>query len=265
MSNESRKKVALGNLCYPPVGQIQVVDDALIDYIDISSVSNESKSITGYQTLRFSEAPSRARKPLKKDSILVSTVRPNLNAVALFDFETQNTPVASTGFCVLDCKEEVDPRFVFNFCKSQTFISDMVSQATGASYPAVSDKIVRTALIPEYSYKEQCVISSVLEKIAHIIDNRKKQLAALDDLIKARFVELFGDCRLNPKGWKTVPLGDIAEVGSSKRVFVEELKESGIPFYRGTEVGALAEGKRVIPELFITEDHYRNQSKIERL
>ena len=51
---------------------------------------------------------------------------------------------------------------------------------------------------------------------------------------------------------------EIAEVGSSKRVFVDELKDSGIPFYRGTEIGALAEGKTVVPELFITPDHYES-------
>lgn len=68
---------------------------------------------------------------------------------------------------------------------------------------------------------------------------------------------MFGDCLINPKGWKSKCLEDIAEVGSSKRVFIEELKESGIPFYRGTEVGALAEGKNVVPELFITEEHYK--------
>lgn len=45
-------------------------------------------------------------------------------------------------------------------------------------------------------------------------------------------------------------------MGSSRRVFVEELQKDGIPFYRGTEIGALAEGKRIIPELFITENHY---------
>lgn len=54
-------------------------------------------------------------------------------------------------------------------------------------------------------------------------------------------------------GSKTRP---IAYRGSSKRVFVEDLKESGIPFYRGTEIGALAEGKTVTPELFISKEHY---------
>ena len=51
---------------------------------------------------------------------------------------------------------------------------------------------------------------------------------------------------------------EIAEVGSSRRVFVEELKDEGIPFYRGTEVGALAEGMTITPELFITEEHYKD-------
>lgn len=52
-------------------------------------------------------------------------------------------------------------------------------------------------------------------------------------------------------------LEDIADVGSSKRVFVEELLPTGIPFYRGTEIGALAEGKTVIPDLHITKVHYK--------
>lgn len=51
-------------------------------------------------------------------------------------------------------------------------------------------------------------------------------------------------------------LDQIADVGSSKRVFVKDLKTEGIPFFRGTEVGALAEGLSVTPELFITKEHY---------
>ena len=69
---------------------------------------------------------------------------------------------------------------------------------------------------------------------------------------------MFGDIKLNSKNWKTVKLESIADVGSSKRVFVEELLPTGIPFYRGTEIGALAEGKLITPELYITKEHYKN-------
>ena len=203
-----RDRVTLGSLCYPASSQINLADETMIDYIDISSVNNASKCITGYQSFPFSESPSRARKSVRKNSIIISTVRPNLNAVALFEIETPNVPVVSTGFCVLDCKQDVDIRFVFNFCKSKSFVDQMVTQATGASYPAVSDKIIRSAILPSYSYEEQYLIGNTLESISCIINSRKKQLQQLDDLIKARFVEMFGDPEINSLGWPEANIGD---------------------------------------------------------
>ena len=185
--------IKLGDLCKSCAGQIKVEDGELIDYIDISSIDNEKKKLIGFQTMPFGESPSRARKVVKKGSILVSTVRPNLNAIAVLENDTPNISVASTGFCILDCKDDVDNRFVFNFCKSRKFIDDMVSKATGASYPAVSDKIIRSALVPNYTYEEQCNISKVLDSISDIIDKREAELFSLDELIKARFVEMFGE------------------------------------------------------------------------
>ena len=223
------KKIKLGDLCVPSAGQLKKDSDELIDYIDISSVDNETKKVTGYQTLLFEEAPSRARKTVKKGSILVSTVRPNLNAVAMLEEDTPNISVASTGFCVLDSKENVDNRFILNFCKSKTFINAMVAQATGASYPAVSDKIVRAALVPDYTYEEQCNISEVLDKVSNVIEKRKAELCSLDDLIKARFVEMFGDARKNPNKYDTVSFIDIVEymgdIGSNgaNKVVVDHL------------------------------------------
>ena len=187
------EKIKLGDLCISSAGQIKEDADTLIDYIDISSVDNKIKKVTGFQTMSFGEAPSRARKAVKKGSILVSTVRPNLNAVAILEDDTPNISVASTGFCILDCKENVDNRFVFNFCKSKPFIDDMVSQATGASYPAVSDKIVRAALVPKYTYEEQCNISEILDRVSNVIESKKVELSTLDDLIQARFIEMFDD------------------------------------------------------------------------
>ena len=63
------------------------------------------------------------------------------------------------------------------------------------------------------------------------------------------------------KGWKIMMLDRLANVGSSKRVFVKDLKVEGIPFFRGTEVGCLAEGKEITPELFITKEHYDELKK----
>ena len=135
-------------------------------------------------------------------------------------------------------------------------LENAASDAHGATMKHLTKPVFDA--LPFYlpPYEKQCEIAEVLDKVTSLISLRKQQLAKLDELVKARFVEMFGDCHHNPKGWQTKTVEDIAFVGSSKRVFVEELQTDGIPFYRGTEVGALAEKKAINPELFITEEHY---------
>lgn len=158
-------------------------------------------------------------------------------------------------FKVLD-KEQLRIRYFMYYLKSFHFKEQLTRQITGSAQLNYGPSHLKRMFMPLVPLEFQDELIEKLDRIQLIIQSRKKELQLLDDLVKARFVELFGDCRLNPKEWGTVALGDIAEVGSSKRVFVEELKETGIPFYRGTEVGAFAEGKFVIPELFITQEHY---------
>lgn len=126
-----------------------------------------------------------------------------------------------------------------------------------ATVKHLSAKELNKIKIPLPTLEEQRRIATVLDKLTDLIAKRQAQLDKLDELVKAHFVEMFGDCKTNPKGWPVCRLDEIAEVGSSKRVFVEELTDSGIPFFRGTEIGALAEGKSITPELFITESHYK--------
>jgi len=159
------------------------------------------------------------------------------------------------GFKNLICSDTIYNKFLYWFlvCKKDY----LNSLGRGATFKEISKGIVENIEVPLPSVDKQKKVSEQLDKISALISLRKKQLQKLDDLVKARFVEMFGDCRTNPMGWKTKALEDISEVGSSKRVFVEELQEKGIPFYRGTEIGALAEGKTISPELFITSEHYK--------
>lgn len=153
-------------------------------------------------------------------------------------------------------KVEVDKTYLMYALNGN--ISTIISKAHGGvGLQHITKKELDEIEIQMVSISRQKKIVEILEKISLLIFLRKQQLEKLDELIKARFVETFGDCKTNPKNWKTKVLEKIANVGSSKRVFVEELQDSGIPFYRGTEIGALAEKKTVKPELFITEEHYK--------
>lgn len=194
--------IKLKDLCEKEERFVAPNDDAHIDYVDISSVDNKSKSLTKYDTYIFAETPSRARKRVKHGDVIVSTVRPNLNAVARFNIQTPHTPIASTGFCVLRHKSDVDPIYIYFFCISPNFVRQMVAKATGASYPAVSDTIVREAKLPKHTAEKRVRIVSTLSKAKEIIEHRRAQLAKLDELVKCRFVEMFGDPIQNKQIYK---------------------------------------------------------------
>lgn len=214
--------VKLDELCDSKIERLSREKEGEIDYIDISSVDNKEKKITAFQTLSVVDAPSRAQQLLNMNDILVSTVRPNLNAVAVCDIESENIVVASTGYCVLRCKNNVDYRYVFHFCKSKKFISGLEKLATGASYPAVSNKDVRESLIPLFDFNIQKNISDALDKAQELIDKRKEQIAACDELIKSLFYHMFGDPIVNPQKWDIYILRDIAESRLGKMLDVKK-------------------------------------------
>lgn len=131
------------------------------------------------------------------------------------------------------------------------------SMGTGSTFKAVGKKVLNEFTVTLYPLPEQELIEGKMQAIMACIDTCDEIIGALDELVKSRFVEMFGDQKTNSLGLPTSKLGDVAFVGSSKRVFKDELVESGVPFYRGTEVGALAFGESITPELFITRSHYQ--------
>lgn len=165
--------------------------------------------------------------------------------------------VTGNAMCLDDTRSDILPEYLY-YCLLHYDFNNVIS---GSAQPQITRQGLEKVEIKYYPIEAQKKIVAILSKTRAVITAHHQQLQKLDELVKARFIEMFGDCLSNPKGWKTKCLEDIAEVGSSKRVFVEELREDGIPFYRGTEVGALAEGKQITPELFITEQHYAELCK----
>lgn len=191
------EQVVLNSLCVGKIDVLSTSADGDIDYFDISSVDNANKRIIAHQTMRAKDAPSRAKQLVRTDDILVSTVRPNLNAVAMVNSNTGNTMVASTGFCVLRANARADPHYLFHFVQSSRFVEAMVSQATGASYPAVSNSIVKNCSIPLRDLPTQRRIATTLDKVSEGIDLCRKMLGDLDKLVKSQFVEMFGTVHNN--------------------------------------------------------------------
>ncbi len=185
------------------------------EYVDISSINRDSKQIEGTTVIPVNDAPSRARQIIKSHDILVSTVRPNLNAVAQVP-PRLNDQIASTGFTVLrPQKLHLDDRYLFHWVKSPAFVSHLSKEATGASYPAVSDKIVKDTSIPLPPLGEQKRIAEVLDKADALRQKRRRALQKLDTLLQSVFLEMFGDPVRNPKGWDTRTLPELILPGKN--------------------------------------------------
>lgn len=183
--------------------------DEMFDYIDLSAVDQAAKAIIGARNVICGEAPSRARQLVSTGDVLVSTVRPNLNGVAIVNSEFDGA-TASTGFCVLRPRPDLlSSSYLFHWVKSPRFIADMVSKATGASYPAVSDRIIFESQIPVPPFLEQSRIAAILDQADALRTKRQETLAHLDSLTQSIFTEMFGDPISNPKQWPSTALSGV--------------------------------------------------------
>jgi len=84
--------------------------------------------------------------------------------------------------------------------------------------------------VPELTKQDK--IADTLSRLERVIEARKEELEKLDELIKARFVELFGDPDNNEKSWDIDKMEHLCEVGSSKRIYQNEQSMEGAPFLR---------------------------------
>ena len=183
----------LGN--YPMVPIEKLVDRELkkkkdiakthdtIHYIDISSIDNESKQVTGYVAYQIDESPSRAQQVLKKGDILFSTVRPNLQNIAVNPYSEDNV-VASTGFCVLRCTGCL-PEYMWGVMLSDNFTQTMCEKASGISYPAVRDSNVLQYQIPNAPIELQKQFAAFVRQSDKSKFELKQAIEGIDVLIKS--------------------------------------------------------------------------------
>ncbi len=111
--------------------------------------------------------------------------------------------------------ETCNPRWLFYAITSK--VEELKSKGTGSTFKAISKNSLLETYLPYCEINEQNYIASQLDKVVSIIAKRKQQLAKLDQLAKARFVEMFGDPITNPMGWEQKSLGEVATfVGGSQ-------------------------------------------------
>ncbi len=152
--------------------------DRMIRYVDLSSVHFDSGIDKDIEPMSISKAPGRARRIVRENDILVSTVRPYLKGFAIVEAEFDGE-VASTGFCVIRSIPGVlSPFFAWTIVTSEAFIEHLVRRSTGSSYPAVRPSDVSDFPLSLPSYKHQEAIGNLMRQMDLVARNITLALTA---------------------------------------------------------------------------------------
>jgi restriction endonuclease S subunit len=207
----------------------------MIKYIEITSV--DSTGLTSEpEEMLFGDAPTRARRIVHEGDTIISTVRPNLQAIAFFDKIPKNL-IASTGFATLSPKSGFVPKFVYYYSFSHIFFNYAISRSVGVGYPAVGKKELATIPLLKPREQEQFSIVSFLDsktlKINQIIDSKIKQIELLREHEKALIHQAVTK-GLNPKAkMKNSGIEWIGEIPVHYRISrLKKIAEylNGLPF-----------------------------------
>ena len=136
-----------------------------------------------------------------------------------------NAYVTGNAMCLDDVRNDVNINYLY-YCLKHYDFNNVIS---GSAQPQITRQGMDKIFISICCHDKQCEIVDRLKKIENVIDLRKREIELLDNLIKARFVEMFGDARKNPNKYDTVSFIDIVEymgdIGSNgaNKVVVDHL------------------------------------------
>lgn len=157
----------------------QKIPDRQFVYIDVGSIDNKRGIVSQeVQLLESSEAPSRARKIIKKGTVVYSTVRPYLLNIAIIEKDYEHEPIASTAFAILHPFNGIANRFIYSYLRSPRFISFVEKAMKGVAYPAINDNDFFQALIPLPPSQEQRRIVAKIDQLMARCDELEKQIDA---------------------------------------------------------------------------------------
>jgi len=152
-------------------------------YIDISSVENGTGHINFENKILTQDAPSRARRVIQNNDVLLSTVRPNLKAFAYIKNLPEKT-LASTGFAVLTAKNAVLPGFIFGLLFSDYLQHQMIGKMGKGAYPSINQDDVEQLIIPLPSIEIQERLVAQAEKEQEIINTNRAVIEIMEKKIE---------------------------------------------------------------------------------
>ena len=180
---DSWAQVTLGDVAdINPDNTDQLRDNDEITYIDLSSVSSAAGISADLFRGSYRTAPGRARRIVRKDDVLISTVRPYLKGFSMVP-QYLDGAVASTGFCVLRAKRKhILPGLIWAVVGTDQFVENLMSKATGSSYPAVRPSDVAAHPIALPPLTEQTRIVGIVTAMDDVVSSTEQAVRVAQEL-----------------------------------------------------------------------------------
>ena len=184
------KEKSLSELAEIDPDQIGSSTDPEYEFKYISLEDVDFGSLRGHSLQFFGTAPSRARRKLRFNDLLVSTVRPNLKSHLWFR-DSSTDWVCSTGFSVVRCFNSLShPGYVFAHLFADGISRQIDALLTGSNYPAINSRDVRQLKIPIPSLEEQAAIAAILNDMDTELEALESQLAKARQVKQGMMQEL---------------------------------------------------------------------------
>jgi len=199
-----------------------------ISYLDTGSITRGR--IESLQPFLLADAPSRARRIVQENDVVVSMVRPIQRHYGFLRKVAPNM-VASTGFVVLTCKETIDPYFLYSYLSQDDVVDylDMVAEGSTSAYPAFTPDVIENLVINLPPIVEQRAIATVLSSLDDKIDLLHRQNKTLETLGLSYWRNTFIETA--EESWRKKKLAEFFQVKTGKKDANYSTPDGLYPFF----------------------------------
>ena len=231
----------LGDICNILNGYAFKSEDYISSGIRIIRIANVQKGYIEDSTPAFYpiDTPNIGKYMLLENDLLVSLTG-NVGRVALLKKEFLPAALNQRVACIrIKDGAPYDKSFVYCCLNSDFFENKCIQSAKGVAQKNMSTEWLKEYEIPDLSLEKQREIATVLNKLSDLINFRQQQIIKLDELVKARFVEMFGDLNFNENGLDIVSIEELCTLikdGTHQTPTYTEDKQSGFKFLSSKDV-----------------------------
>ncbi len=230
--------------------------DEGVNFLKIECFDENGGSIESKVAHISEECHKKMKRSQLKNGDILFSIAGAIGRVAIVTEEMLPANINQALAIIRISDEQVYLPYIKLILTSPIVIEQFERKKQGVAQLNLSLKDINEISIPLPGKDKQIELAELFNKVVGVISKRNKELSVLDDLIKARFVEMFGNPDLNEKEWDINKMERLCEVSSSKRIYQNEQSVIGIPFLRISDlVNRMDTGSKEC-DLYIPEEKY---------